>query len=383
MPTAHKSYKDRLKIEELKQKLVKLIVTYSINLEKGDNVLIQFKSQDALQLATDISEEVLRQGGVPYTQGIYDEIEKVFINNASKEQMKGLNKIKTTLIKQIQANVIIAGAENSFEFSDTPNSLKTQSALINKELSEYRVNHTKWSLLRYPTPSMAQAAGMSTADFEKFFYEVCTVDYAKMDKAMDALESLMQKTDKVHLFGPETDLTFSIKGIKNIKCSGQFNIPDGEVFTAPVKDSVNGTIQYNTPTTYRGIKFENIKFVIKDGKIIEATSKGKDKELNEILDSDEGARYFGEFAIGVHPLILEPMNDTLFDEKIYGSIHLTPGNCYDEAPNGNKSSIHWDIVWIQRPEYGGGEIYFDDILIRKDGEFVLPELKGLSKENLL
>ena len=228
---------------------------------------------------------------------------------------------------------------------------------------------------------MAQLAGSSLEKFEDFYFDVCTMDYKKMSKAMDPLVDLMNRTDKVRIEGPGTDLTFSIKGIGAVKCDGRMNIPDGEVYTAPVRESMNGVISYNTPSEEQGFTYENIVFEVKDGKIVKATSND-DKKINDLLDVDEGARYFGEFALGVNPYILDPMKDTLFDEKICGSFHLTPGMCYEDAPNGNTSANHWDLVMIQRPEYGGGRIWFDDVLIREDGIFVLPELEGLNPENL-
>ncbi len=229
---------------------------------------------------------------------------------------------------------------------------------------------------------MAQAANKPTDVFEDFYFNVCCLDYAKMDKAMDPLAELMNRTDQVRIQGPGTDLTFSIKGIGSQKCAGKLNIPDGEVFSCPVRDSVNGTLAYTAETVYRGTIFSDITFTFRDGKIIEATSSDTVK-LNEILDSDEGARYIGEFAIGVNPYITAPMKDPLFDEKICGSFHFTPGQAYEETDNGNRSQVHWDIVCIQTPEYGGGEIYFDDQLIRKDGRFVLKELDPLNPENLI
>jgi aminopeptidase len=246
---------------------------------------------------------------------------------------------------------------------------------------DYRVNHTKWVVLRYPNNAMSQLANMSLEKFEDFYFDVCTLDYKKMSVAMDPLVDLMNRTDKVRITGRNTDLTFSIKGIGAVKCDGGRNIPDGEVYTAPVRESMNGIISYNTPSEEQGFTYDNIVFEIKDGKIVKATSNN-DERINELLNTDENARYFGEFAIGVNPYIMHPMKDTLFDEKIAGSIHLTPGAAYEDAFNGNKSAIHWDLVFIQRPEYGGGEIWFDDVLIRKDGLFVLPELKGLNPENL-
>jgi aminopeptidase len=247
--------------------------------------------------------------------------------------------------------------------------------------SEQRVKKTKWVVLRYPSASMAQLAQMSTEAFEDFYFNVCNLDYAKMDRAMDPLADLMRRTDKVQIKGPGTDLTFSIKGIGAKKCSGERNIPDGEVYSCPIRDSVNGTISYNTQSVYNGFTFENVRFTFENGKIVEATANDTDR-INGLLDTDDGARYIGEFSIGFNPYILHPMKDTLFDEKIAGSLHFTPGQAYEDTDNGNRSSVHWDLVLIQRPDYGGGDIYFDDRPIRKDGLFVIPELQNLNPDAL-
>ena len=262
--------------------------------------------------------------------------------------------------------------------------MKKQARLYAKPVHfEQRINHTRWCVLRWPTPSMAQLAEMSTEAFEDFYFDVCTLDYAKMDRAAQKLKARMDKSERVHLKGPgDTDLTFSIKDIPTIPCSGKLNIPDGECFTAPVRDSVNGVIHFNTPTVYNGSSFKNVRLEFKDGKVVGATCDGDDDKLNSILDTDEGGRYVGEFAIGYNPYILEPMKDILFDEKIAGSLHFTPGRCYEEAPNGNDSEMHWDLVLIQRPEYGGGTIAFDDEIVRKDGTFIVDDLKDLNPENL-
>jgi len=249
---------------------------------------------------------------------------------------------------------------------------------------EQRCSKTRWVVCRFPSPAYAQKAGMSQEAFEDFFFNACCeVDYGRLSAAMQPLEDLMNRTDKVRIVSPGTDLTFSIKGIPAQKCDGQFNIPDGEVCTAPVIDSANGTISYNAPSTYRGFTFTDIKLTLKDGVIIEASANDSER-LNDILDSDQGARRIGEFAIGVNPMITRPMDDILFDEKIAGSIHFTPGDTVEElGGNGNHSGIHWDIVLIQTPEYGGGEIWFDDVLIRKDGKFVLDDLLVLNPDKLL
>jgi len=222
---------------------------------------------------------------------------------------------------------------------------------------------------------------MSTEAFENLYFDVCTMDYRKMARAMGPLQTRMKKANRVQLKSPGTDLSFSIKNIGAKMCEGLLNIPDGEVFSCPVKDSVNGVIQFNTPTIYAGTKFENVRLEFKAGKVVKATSNNT-KRLNEILDTDAGARYVGEFALGFNPHILNPMCDILFDEKIAGSLHFTPGQAYELCDNGNRSAVHWDMVLIQRKEWGGGEIWFDGELIRKDGLFLPKDLKPLNPKNL-
>jgi aminopeptidase len=249
---------------------------------------------------------------------------------------------------------------------------------------DIRLKKTKWVVLRYPNSAMAQQAGMSTEAFEDFYFDVCTMDYGRMTKAMQALKERMELTDHVRILGPETELSFNIQNIPAIPCGGEFNIPDGECFTAPVRNSVNGVIHFNAPTIYQGVTFSEVKLEFRNGKIIDATaeSAAKSARLNEIFNTDEGARYVGEFSLGFNPYITRPMLDILFDEKIAGSFHFTPGNAYENADNGNRSQIHWDMVMIQTPEFGGGEIWFDNELVRKDGRFVVSDLLALNPENL-
>lgn len=366
------------------EKLANNLLTYSVNIKKGDNILIEILGEDGIPLAKELIKITEELGAKPYFNIINYEILRVMLQNATEEQIKMYSKHDELRMKDMQAYIGIRATPNNSELNGIS---KEVMELYNKYYTvpvhfEERVKHTKWCILRYPNSSMAQMSKMNKDEFEDFFFKVCNLDYLKMSKAMDTLKDLLNKTDKVHIIGEGTDLSFSIKGIPAEKYTGTFNIPDGEVATAPVKNSVNGYITYNTETTYNGILFNNIKFEFKDGKIVKATSN-KTKELNEILDTDEGARYIGEFALGLNPYIEKPIGDTLFDEKIKGSFHFTPGDSLEESDNGNRSSIHWDIVNIQTLEYGGGEIYFDDVLIRKDGKFVLPELEPLNPENLI
>lgn len=361
--------------------LADVLVNYSTRVQKGENVLI-YAIGNVNELVKATIKQVYAAGGNPYVQLIQPDIQRELIWQTNEEQLAVMREADVSFMQKMDCYIGIRSGDNINEHSDIPaDKMKLYTRLLQRPVLDVRVPHTRWVILRYPNPSMAQLANMSTEAFEDFYFKVCTLDYGKMNKAMDALVALMEKTDKVRLTGPGTDLTFSIKGIPAIKCAGQYNIPDGEVFTAPVKNSVNGTITYNTPSPYQGFIYENVKLTFKDGKIIEATANDT-KRINELFDTDEGARYVGEFAIGVNPYIQNPMKDILFDEKIDGSFHFTPGQAYDEAPNGNKSAIHWDLVSIQRPEWGGGEIYFDDKLIRKDGRFVIAELEPLNPENL-
>jgi len=284
-------------------------------------------------------------------------------------------------MKKVEAYIAIRGSENANENSDVPSERMSLYSRVTRPVLNYRVNKTRWCVLRWPTPSMAQGAGMSTEAFEDLYFNVCTMNYPKMARAMVPLQRRMRRTDAVWVKGPGTDLRFSIKGIGAKMCKGDRNIPDGEVFSCPVKTSINGAIQFNTPTLYSGTKFENVRLEFKDGKIVQATSNNT-KRLNEILNTDPGARYTGEFSLGFNPYILTPMCDILFDEKIAGSLHLTPGQAYEDCDNGNRSAVHWDMVLIQRPEWGGGEIWFDDELIRKNGRFLPKDLRALNPEHL-
>ncbi|MGM0843897.1 MAG: aminopeptidase [Bacillota bacterium] len=364
------------------EKLARNLIQYSVQLQKGEKVLIEnFGLQR--ELVTALVKEAYAAGGYPFVSLKDHAVDRSLLMGAHEEQYEMMAEFEAGVMDKMDAYIGLRSGDNINEHADVPGEkMKIQGSTVGKKVHrEIRVPKKKWVVLRYPNASMAQLAKMSTEAFEDFYFDVCNLDYAKMDKAMDGLVELMNKTDKVRITGEGTELTFSIKDIPAVKCAGRLNIPDGEVYTAPVKDSVNGTITYNTPSPYHGFTYENVKLTFENGKIVSAEANDTER-INKIFDTDEGARFIGEFAIGVNPYILHPMQDILFDEKIDGSFHFTPGECYEQAYNGNHSNIHWDMVMIQRPEYGGGEIYFDDVLIRKDGRFTLPELEQLNPENL-
>jgi len=362
-------------------KLADVLCGFSTRLKKGESVLI-----DAHDVPEDFVIALIRaareRGATPMVNLHKARIGREMVKGGSKEQFKLAADHELARMKKMQAYIAVRGSDNIFEGSDIPASQAKLNGELMRPVLDHRVNKTKWVVLRWPTSSMAQQAKMSTEAFADFYFRVCTLDYSRMVPGMEALKQAMMKTDEVHITGQGTDLKFNIKGMNAIPCGGEYNIPDGEVFTAPIKDSVNGVLQYNCATIYQGVSFENIRLVFRKGKIVEATANNT-KRLNEILDTDGGARFIGEFAIAFNPHILNPMQDILFDEKIAGSFHFTPGKCYETTDNGNHSSIHWDMVCIQRPEYGGGEIRFDGQVIRKDGLFLPKPLQKLNPAYLL
>src|SRR5690348_11812000 len=361
-------------------KLSKLLIEYSTGLKKGDRVLF-----DVSDVPDEIPVELIRAaravGAIPLVEVRHTRVNREVMRGTNRKHAELVRDVDMFRMKKVQAHIAIRGSHNASEASDVPHRLMALYSKVLRPVLNQRVNKTRWVVLRWPTPSMAQAANMSTEAFEDFYFDVCTMDYRRMSRAMVPLAKRMKEADRVHLKGPGTDLTFSIKGIGAVPCVGLRNIPDGEVFSCPVKTSVNGAIQFNTPTIYSGTRFENVRLEFRDGKIVKATSNNT-KRLNEILDTDAGARYVGEFSLGFNPYIQNPMCDILFDEKIAGSLHFTPGQAYEVCDNGNRSAVHWDMVLIQRPEWGGGEVWFDGELIRKDGMFVPKDLKPLNPANL-
>lgn len=365
-------------------KLAELLCHHSCALTADDKLLIHAidTPEEAVAEMVRVGQSTGAQVSVKLESGL---VRRQLMLGMSEENARTIAAVDRFEMEKMTAYIAVRGTFNYAEASDVPSEIQKMwtKEYVVPVVFGVRVPKTKWVALRWPTPSTAQQANMSTPAFEKFYFDVCTLDYRKMAEACKPLQGLMERTDMVHIKGPGTDFSFSIKDIGAVSSSGERNIPDGECFSAPVKDSVNGVVQFNTVSLYQGTEFSDIRYVMKNGRIEEASAGANTERINEILDTDEGARYFGEWSLGFNPYILHPMKDTLFDEKIAGSFHFTPGNAYDPpGGNGNVSAIHWDTVLIQRPEYGGGEIYFDGVLIRKDGLFVLPELEALNPDRL-
>jgi len=360
--------------------LADILLDHSCRIQAGEKILIEAFDLPEAALVCRLVGGAAARGAVPLVSWKSNAVLRSLYQTASEEGMKLAGQLESARMEQVQAYIGVRGAANSSQFADVPQEKMDlyQQHWWKAVHTDIRIARTKWVVLRYPTDSFAQAANMSTSAFEDFYFDVCTADYPAMAEAQKPLVARMEAADRVRITAPGTELEFSIKGIPVIPCAGDRNIPDGEVFTAPVRDSINGCIRFNTPSRYQGVVYETVEFDFKDGKIVSASANETEK-LNALLDADEGARYCGEWAIGVNNRVREPMLDTLFDEKIGGSFHLTPGNAYDIADNGNKSRVHWDLVLIQRPDYGGGEIWFDGELVRKDGRFVPADLQRLNE----
>ncbi|MCX7050160.1 MAG: aminopeptidase [Candidatus Sumerlaeota bacterium] len=362
------------------EKLASIVVDYSTRVKKDDAVLIQFSGAAPLPLARAIYRRCLRRGAkLVDVRCQFPEINRDFYDCASQAQLSSFPQHELSFMKKVDVFIGIRGEENAKTLASVDSQRLLSRTKVMRPIQDYRVKHTRWVVMIYPTPAMAQDADMSLDEFEDFVFGACLRDWAGISAAMAKLEKRLTRAKQVRIKASDTDLRFAKKGIPAIKCDGQLNMPDGEVFTAPEKTSVEGFIQYNATSRNLGRDFNNVRLEFSKGRIIKASCSGgseAQKALDAIFNTDEGARYIGEFAIGVNQGIQRAIKSTLFDEKIGGSIHLTPGQCYDEAPNGNKSAIHWDLVKILN---GDGELYLDGELIQQNGKFITADLKPLNK----
>ena len=357
-------------------KMAEVLVDYSTRVTTGDVVLISASGVESVPLVKELYRLCLQRGAkhVEYELSV-PEISRQYYANASALQLEHFPQHKLDFMQQVNVFIAISAGENSMVLATADQQKMIARSRVLKPITDWRVKNTRWVVTRYPTHGAAQEAAMSLEEYEDYLFAACCRDWREESRKQEQLKQLLDRTEQVRILAPDTDLRFSIKGIPAIKCDGIFNLPDGEVFTAPVRDSVEGYITYNCPSLYHGKEFNDIRLEFSAGKIVRATTPNKEAELNAILDTDEGARHIGEFAIGVNPGIRVPMRNILFDEKIFGSIHFTPGQAYDECDNGNRSAVHWDLVKML---HNGGEIWLDDRLIQKNGLFVAEELVALN-----
>lgn len=361
------------------QRLAKNLVRHSMSVAPGERVLLDFRGPATLELLREVITEITHAGGVPFVLFGEDSLTRRFLLDAGEDQIASWGKIHENLMREMQCYMRVNGTDNPFDLADLSEDARKweREYYMNRVHLKIRVPNTKWVVLRYPTYSMAQQARMSRESFANLYYKVCNLDYERFSRAMDPLKELMEKTDRVRLTAKDTDVEFSIKGIGVVKCDGAMNIPDGEVFTAPVKGSVNGVITYNSGTIYSGTSWDWVRLFFEKGKIVKIEASNDVEKLREIFSTDEGASYIGEFSFGLNPHLHAAIKDTLFDEKIYGSFHTALGQCYDNASNGNQSAIHWDLVCIQTEQYGGGKVWMDGVLVRENGHWVHPELRDV------
>lgn len=360
------------------KELAKKILNFSCELEEGQNVMLQLIGLNGIGLMRALVETAREMKVHPFIQINDTDIQRMLVEKGDKEFWKNQAQAdQLPLMKQMDAFVGIRASENIYEQADADK--KANDAYSDEFLKpvhfQERVNNTNWVVLRYPSAAFAMNAKMPTEKFKEFYYKACLLDYSQLAEAMKPLEERLRNTDMIQLKGEGTDIQFSVKGQNWIPCFGKRNIPDGELFSSPILSSVDGHITY-TSSVYQGKPFDYVKLEVRDGVVVDFDSSNNE-QLEEILDTDTGARQFGEFSFGLNPIIEKPMHDILFDEKIYGSNHLTLGNDYEIAPNGNESNIHWDLVCI------GADVYLDGEKIREGRKFIVDDLKGLNPENLL
>lgn len=367
---------------KLQQKLSKLLVNHSCKVQSGEKVLITYSDtpDEFIQI---LIEEIYKLDAIPIPFRLDKKIKRKLLLNANADTFEYFANIASPIMQSVDCVILIGGSNNDYELSDIKNDTMQLYSKLYIEPIHFKLRCSKkWVLLKYPTPAFAWSCNLSSEAFEKYFFEVCTLDYASLSNKLLPLKKLMESTDKVHILTPSTDLTFSIKNMPAIICSGECNIPDGEVYTAPIKNSINGQILFNIPAVENGVEYNNIMLKLKDGKIVDFDCNEKEK-FKQILDTDEGSKFIGEFAFGTNPYCQKPIKDILFDEKMFGSIHLAIGSSYDDCYNGNKSAIHLDLIQSHKKEFGGGKIYFDEQLIFENGRFIYPNLVDLCEEKLI
>jgi len=365
--------------------LAERMANYSLKMKRGERCLIA-AGHSAMPLVKAFAEACVQAGAIPITYFMDEEITRLFLVSLPQDDDKILTEAIGTYVNPlhlmmdgVESVVIIRSKE-----TDTPYAGATGKTLMAYQQQFGRLfhrftNEKKWIVLDWPTILQAEKAGMTYAEFYKFVMDISLVDYAAMYTAALPAKAILDAADRVQIKGPGTDLRFSKKGINTIIGAAANSYPDGELYTAPVRDSVEGYVTFTVPSIYMGQTFEGIHLEFKKGQIIKATcQKGSEEALNAIFKTDEGASYIGEFALGINPNVCQPMNDIHYDEKIAGSFHFTPGNCYNDAYNGNRSAIHWDQVCMQDLAHGGGEIWLDGQLLRKDGVFVMEGFRALN-----
>lgn len=357
------------------KKLAKIITNYSVEVKPGEKVLLRGYGFESYPLIKEVYRECMRAGAIEVNVRFSEEeISRIFFEEANEKQLKYLNKIELEMAKSYDVMVQIVADKNPYEMKDTDMKKIQITQKARKPLSDI-LTKKRWCLFYYPNVASAALAKKSLEDWENFVMDSCLLDWKKEEELQKKFIEIMKKVKKVRITGKETDLEVNIAGQKWLTCCGKFNMPDGEVFTSPVRTGVNGFIRYNVPTNYMSHDFNFVKLTLKDGKVIKEQSDN-DSALKEILSTDKGARYFGEFAFGLNNKIKEGTKQILFDEKMGKSLHMALGRCYEEAPNGNDSSIHWDLIFNFK--WSNAELYFDNKKVFSKGKWTDRKLSFLN-----
>jgi aminopeptidase len=359
--------------------VAKILVDYSV--EVKPNQLVQITgSPEGAPLILAVYQKVLERGAHPFLQVELEEAQELLYTCASDAQLDYIPPFMKDIIEQINASIGIWTDVNTKRLTNADPAKQSRRAVARRPLSDRLLERAakkelRWTATLYPTQAFAQDAEMSLREFEDFVYKGCLVYEAdpikawkKISKEQQRVTDWLNKARQVHVVGPDTDLKLEVTGRKWINCDGRENFPDGEIFTGPIEDSVNGHIRYTYPACDFGREVEDVRLQFKDGKVIKATAAKNEQFLLKMLETDEGARYVGEFAFGTNSGIQQFIKNTLFDEKIGGTIHLAIGKGYPESGSKNKSAIHWDMVCDLRD---GGEVRVDGTLFLKDGKILV------------
>jgi aminopeptidase len=362
------------------EKLAQLIVNYSVKVRSGDKVAI-YASSIAEPLIKEVYKNVLHAGGHPFIMVSPGGIEDILFKNASDEQLKYVHEPVKYIMEHYDVRISIASDDNTRELSQVDSSRIVLHRQARTELNKIFMERSasgalRWVVTLFPTNAYAQDAGMSLSDYEDFVYSACLPDmddpvgyWQRFSVWQDGIIEWLKAKENVHIVGPDTDLRLSIKDRIFVNCDGRFNMPDGEIFTGPVEDSIDGYVTFSYPSHYSGREVTGVRLQFEHGKVIQAHADKDEEFLIKTLDTDNGARYIGEFAIGTNEGINRFTGEILFDEKINGSFHMALGAGYPETGSKNESAIHWDMICDLRQ---GGEIRVDGELLYRDGKFAIP-----------
>jgi aminopeptidase len=344
-------------------RLAGILVHHSVKAKKGEIVRIS-SGELARPLALAVYREVLRAGAHPLLSVGFEDAARIFFEEASDAQIGHLPPTRLYEAKRIDADIVIVAPGNTRSLSHIPPKKLADKRKAVKPISEIVLRRVRWVLTNYPTEALAQETDRSLPEYEKLYYRAVNQDWASMAKMFLRAKRILEKSKRVRITGKDTDLSFSIRGRTAIPCAGEYNMPDGEIFTAPVESSTEGTIRYEFPAIYGGREVSGIRLTFRDGKVVEASAEKNESILKEMLAADRGARVLGEFGIGANAGVTSFTRDILLDEKMGGTIHLAIGRSYPESGGRNDSAVHWDMIKDLRME---GELYLDGRPVLRTG----------------